>query len=123
MVTEKAQNIFKKISTWCDANKLTINVEKTKCRVIRHTKPPQEPNFRTDDSKLSTIHHYEYPGFLLDDKLSMNDNLDVTWKKINSKLGILFKIRQFFSEKTAIRIYKTMIRPHLNYIDFVVDKS
>ena len=123
IVTEKAQNVFKKMTAWCDANKLTINVEKTKYMVIRHTKPPQEPNFRTDDSKLSTVHHYEYLGFLLDDRLSMNDYLDVMWKETNSKLGILSKIRRFISEKTAVRIYKTMIRPHLDYIDFVVDSG
>ena len=40
MVTEKAQNVFKKMTTWCDANKLTINVEKTKYMVIRHPPPP-----------------------------------------------------------------------------------
>ena len=53
----------------------------------------------------------------------MNDYLDSMWKKTNSKLGILSKIRRFISEKTAIRIYKTMIRPHLDYIDFVVDSG
>ena len=123
MVTEKAQNVLKKMTTWCDANKLTINVEKTKYMVIRHIKPPEEPNFRTDDSILSTVHHYEYLGFLLDDRLSINDYLDVVWKKNPSKLGILSEIRRFISEKTAVRIYKTMIRPHLDYIDFVVDSG
>ena len=73
------------------------------------------------NSKLSTVHHYEYHGFLLDDRLSMNDYLNVMWKKTNSKLGILSKIRRFISEKTAVRIYKTMIQPHLDYIEFVVD--
>ena len=60
---------------------------------------------------------------LLDDKLSMNNYLDNMWKKANSKLGILAKIRRFISEKTAVRIYKTMIRPHLDYIDFVVESG
>ena len=123
MVTVKAQEVFVRMSTWCEANKLTINLEKTKYMVVRHTKPPQEPNFNFNKTKLNTVHHYEYLGFLLDDKLSMNDYLDVMWKKTNSKLGILAKIRRFISEKTAIRIYKTMIRPHLDYIDFVVDSG
>ena len=123
MLTEKAQNVFRKMKNWCDANKLTINVEKTKYMVIRHTKAPQEPNFRSDNSKLSTVNHYEYLGFLLDNKLSMNDYLDAMWKKTNSKLGILSRIRRFITEKTAVRIYKTMIRPHLDYIDFVVDSG
>ena len=28
-----------------------------------------------------------------------------------------------FSEKNALKIYKTMIRPHLDYINFVVDSG
>ena len=123
MVTVKAQKIFNKMTTWCEANKMTINVEKTKYMVIRPTKPPNEPSFNANQTKLSTVHHYEYLGFLLDDKLSMNDYLDVMWKKTNSKLGILSKIRRFISEKTATKIYKSMIRHHLYYIDFVVDSG
>ena len=122
-VTEKAQTVFQKMSVWCEVNKLSINAEKTKYIVIRHTKAPQEPNFLVRGEKISTVHHYEYLGILLDDKLAMNDYLDTMWKKTNSKLGILAKIRRFISEKTAVRIYKTMIRPHLDYIDFVVDSG
>ena len=122
-VTEKAQKVFQKMSVWCEANKLSINAEKTKYMVIRHTKAPQEPNFSVQGGKISTVHQYEYLGILLDDKLAMNDYLDTMWKKTNSKLGILAKIRRFISEKTAVRIYKTMIRPHLDYIDFVVDSG
>ena len=122
-VTLKAQEVFLKMSSWCEANKLTINMEKTKYMVIKHAKPPLEPVFEIKNVKLSTVHHYEYLGFLLDDKLTMNDYLDVMWKKNNSKLGILSKIRRFISEKTAVKIYKTMIRPHLDYIDFVVDSG
>ena len=44
-------------------------------------------------------------------------------KKANTKVGMLSKIRRFISQKTAINIYKCMIRPHLDYIDFVVDSG
>ena len=121
--TEKAQQTFQQMLTWCEANKLTINEEKTKYMVIRHTKAPSEPIFTVHGNKIGTVHQYEYLGFLMDDKLSMNEYLDVMWKKANSKLGILAKIRRFISEKTAVRIYKTMIRPHLDYMDFVVDSG
>ena len=60
---------------------------------------------------------------LLDDKLTMNEYADVMWKKANAKVGILARIRRFISENTAAKIYKTMIRPHLDYIDFVIDSS
>ena len=53
----------------------------------------------------------------------MNDYSDTMWKKKPAKIGILAKIRRFISEKTALRIYKCMIWPHLDYIDFVVDSA
>ena len=57
VVTVKAQKFFQKMSTWCEANKLTINMAKTKYMVVRHTKPPQEPNFKVDKTKLNMVHH------------------------------------------------------------------
>ena len=33
------------------------------------------------------------------------------------------KIRRFITEKTAMKIYKCMIRPHLDYIYFVVESG
>ena len=100
-VTEKAQIAFQSIETWCEANKLTINVDKTKFMIIKHTKPQCEPNFVSNKKKISTVHQYEYLGFCIDDKLMMNDYLDVMWKKNNSKIGILSKIRRFLSEKNG----------------------
>ena len=122
-VNEKAKIAFRCIKSWCEVNKLTINIEKTKCMFIKHNKPQCEPNFTSNDSKINTVHQYEYLGFHLDEHLTMNEHLDVTWKKANAKVGILSKIRRFISEKTAVRIYKTMIRPHLDYVDFVVDSG
>ena len=45
------------------------------------------------------------------------------WKKANAKIGILAKKRRFITEKTAMKIYKCMIRPHLDYIDSVVESG
>ena len=121
-VTAKAEQNLRKMSNWCQANKLSINYGKTKFMTM-HTKIPNEPELNLEQSKISTVHQYEYLGMILDDKLSMNKYLDVIWKKTNSKIGILAKIRRFISKKTAIRIYKSMIRPHLDYIDYVIDSG
>ena len=104
-------------------NKLSINFTKTKYMVIKHTKVPNEPTLIVEKNNINTVNQYEYLGVVLDDKLTMNKYLDAIWKKTNSKLGILAKIRRFISEKTAIRIYKCMIRPHLDYIDFTIDSG
>ena len=122
-VTSKVEDALRKIMSWCEVNKLTINYKKTKYMVVKHTKIPTEPSLTVDGIKISTVQQYEYLGMLLDDKLSMNEYADAMWKKANTKVGILARIRRFISEKTAARIYKTMIRPHMDYIDFVIDSS
>ena len=33
------------------------------------------------------------------------------------------RIRGFISVNTAVRIYKTMIRPHLEYVDFIIESG
>ena len=63
---------------------------------------------------------YEYLGMLLDNKLNLNHHVDNMYKKVNSRLGILSEIRKFIFDVTASRIDKTMIQPHLEYINFVI---
>ena len=65
----------------------------------------------------------EYLGIMLDDKLSMNNHIDHVTKKVQGKLCILRKFRKHISEKTALRIYKTVIMCHLDYGDFVIDSG
>ena len=122
-VTDKAQKALQIVHKWCQANKLNINADKTKYMIVRHMKVHHEPELKIERVKINTVHQYEYLGMTLDDRLSMNDYLDVIWKKANAKIGILSRIRRFISEKSAIRIYKCMIRPHLDYIDFVIDSG
>ena len=122
-VTSKAQKALQSMSNWCHANKLSINLAKTKFMVIKHTKVNAEPDLLLDNCKIGTVQQYEYLGMVLDSKLAMNNYLDVIWNKTNAKIGILAKIRRFISENTAARTYKCMIRPHLDYIDFVIESG
>ena len=122
-VHEKAQKALQSISNWSSTNRLSLNLAKTKYMVIKHNRVNDETELKLNGHKINNVRQYEYHGMVLDDKLAMNNYLDVMWKKTNAKIGILAKIRCFISEKTAIRIYKCMIRPHLDNIDFVIESG
>ena len=74
-----------------------------------------------DVTALYSVTNYEYLGMTLDNKLNMSQHNEGMYKKANIKLGIFCKIRTFITDTMAARIYKTMIRPHLEYIDFVIE--
>ena len=123
LVVEKAQKALDEMVFWCEENRLTINRKKTKFMSIKHTKVTGEAQINIGNYKIGTVSTYEYLSMILDDKLSMNDYLDKMWKTANAKIGIMAKIRRFITEKTAMKIYKCMIRPHLDYKDFMVESG
>ena len=53
----------------------------------------------------------------------MNNHVDSIHKKCITKLGMLYKIRGFISHDTSLLVYKSMIRPYMDYGDFVVDSA
>ena len=119
----KCQLMLDKVITWCDNNKLTVNVKKTKCMFINpwnHT-PNVIPMIK--GKCLEVIKHFEYLGMQIDDKLQMNKHVENMYKKARCKLGILYKIRKFIGYQTSLLLYKVMILPHMEYGDFIVDSA
>ena len=57
-VTVKAQKALTKLTTWCEANKLTINFGKTKYMIVKHVKLV---NLNPLDPKESTSNMQYFP--------------------------------------------------------------
>ena len=115
------QNMLDKLMSWCDLNKLTVNINKTKCMFINPSANSTDDRLSIHGIQLDIVKQFEYLGMHIDDKLSMNKHVDSMIKKTKCKLGILYRIRKFISRDTSLLIYKVMIRPHMEYGDLVVD--
>ena len=117
------QNRLDKICMWCTQNKLTINEVKTKYMIVSNVNVTPIQNISIGIKNLGRVSQYEYLGMIIHEKLSMDAQLETMYKKANKKLGIMSRIRRFITPNTAVKIYKTMIRPHLEYVDFVVESG
>ena len=53
----------------------------------------------------------------------MDKQIACMYTKAKRKLGIMSRIRIFSTDKTACNIYKTMIKPHLEYVDFIIESG
>ena len=106
-------------------SKLTINVKKTRSMRIKPTNV--QVNLNLDlyihEAKLDVVNSFEYLGIHVDNCLVMNNHVNSVYKKCMTKLGMLYKIRSFISCETALLIYKTMIRPYMDYGDFIIDSA
>ena len=117
------QSRMDRISEWCMKNKLTVNEVKTKYMIVNNLKVEPISTISILGQQLSQVSQYEYLGMIIQEKLNLNIQIESMYKKANKKLGILTKIRNFITTNTAVKIYKTMVRPHLEYVDFIVDSG
>ena len=59
----------------------------------------------------------------LDYKLDFVDHFQSVMNKINKTIGLLRKLRQSLPRSALITIYKSFIRPRLDYGDIVYDQA
>ena len=104
------------VHEWLNANKLTLNVDKTKYIVFgtKHmlqNKP--DLNLSMDGKKIERVSVMTYLGLYLDEHLTFSDHIATICKKSSRKLGTLRKARKFLDRKTSLLLYKSLVVPYM----------
>ena len=113
------------LCNWCNLNRLTINVGKTKHMVIQkdNVMNVDIPIIKMDDIELGNVHNYDYLGVIVDDSLAFDEFIENKYNKINVRILQLMRMRQYITTDTALTIYKQMIIPLFDYADFMVESA
>ena len=59
---------------------------------------------------------------VLDSRLDLNEHLEIIFKEL-SKTILLRKLYNLLPRKLLITVYKSFIRPHLDYSDIIYDQA
>ena len=62
-------------------------------------------------------------GMFLDTKLDFEEHLKNIFSKVNKTIGLLRKLHQILPRSPSLTIYKSFIRPHLDYGDIIYDQA
>ena len=66
---------------------------------------------------------HKHLRILLDDKLSYKHHLKFLLKTVKKTIGLLCKFQHILQRQSLITIYKSFIRPHLDYGNIVYDRA
>ena len=112
------KDFLKVLTEYCERNKLTVNVEKTKCMIFNKTGRLIHRDFFVGDNKIENVREYKYLGLLFtpsgEMKLPLDDLRSRAWKaywSLKSKLGSFF--RTHVTE--TLKLFDTLVRPILTY--------
>ena len=60
-------------------------------------------------------------GLTLDEKLNFKYHLKENCVKFNNGIGIIKKLQNRLPRRALLTIYKSFVRPHINYGDIIYD--
>ena len=115
-----------KISNWEYQWKMSFNPDLNKQaeEVIfsRKTKKLNHPPLTFNKSAASQSIYQKLLGVILDASLSFDEHLIRVQSKTNKTIGIPCKLQNTLPRQALITIYKTFVKPHLDYGDILYDQ-
>ena len=110
------------ISKWSDKWLLPLNVGK--CILLRIGRETQKYEYdyyinvkdtTTNATSLQRVDSVKDLGILVDDKLNFKEHTTIKINKAFSMLGIIKRNFKHMESSTLLKLYKTMVRSHLDY--------
>ena len=75
-----------------------------------------------NNAKVVTCSTHKHLGLLLDKRLSFNEHIQSKMNRCYKMIGIIKRLSVNVSRYVLLTIYKSFIRPHLDYGDIICDK-
>lgn len=105
-VCTKLQNDITIFSTWCISNNLKRNINK--CKFLR--------SYFIGHTELEKVHSIRDLGVIFDSKLKFDKHILAITNKAYKMLGFILRINREFKQRECIQLlYKTLLRPHIEY--------
>ncbi len=112
------------VSDYFAANKLQLNLNKTKCMFFHNGYKFRNANelaIQHNGLQVEQVNSFKYLGVYLDPTLSFKDHVEYICKKSKQRTGMLWRMRHFISEPLAFQLYTALIKPVYTYCDYIYD--
>ena len=105
-----------KVSEWLAANKLSLNVKKTKCMVFhRPQRKVTYPEIKINNILIERVSEFNFLGITFNSNLKWHTHINYITKKITGIVGLLWRIKYLYPMTVLRMLYNSLILPHLSY--------
>ena len=85
-----------KVNVWLKLNKLTLNVEKTKCMFFLKKRTPEKISLSIDNKSIDAVSHFNFLGLLIDENLSWKYHITMVTNKLSKISGVLHRLKYIY---------------------------
>ena len=123
--TPDLENIINKdletLNDWATQWNMDFNPAKSELLIISNKKLKPKPRIVLKNSIVKQVTHHKHLDLYFSEDMKWSFHIDQTIKKVNKILGLLRRQSHALNKKQRIDIYKTMIRPMLEYGSAIID--
>ena len=106
---------LKLVTEWFLANKLSLNVKKTKDVVFHKVTmcdslPLQLPFMALNNIEIKREDPVKFLGVIIDENLTWKNHIEVVENKISKNIGVLYRASHLLDFKNLLKIYFSFIR-------------
>lgn len=109
------ENELTKLKSWFDANKLTLNLSKTKFIIFGNRTIPLHKKLMINDIEIEKVKEYKFLGVIIDDKLCWKPHIQYIKTKISKLIAILYKTNYLLNQRSLYTLYCSFIMPYITY--------
>ena len=115
----KLNNDLNKVQSWLQANKLSLNVKKTKYSIIatqyKVAHLDHQPDVRINGHSVDRVRTHRYLGVEIDDTLTWHSQIDHIVKKVSAGLAILRRATALVPQDTLTNMNNALVVPYFDY--------
>ena len=119
-------NDLQSISRWAYKWKMLFNPDPKKpvqeVLFSRKKQIQNHPIISLNNIQVERSSHQKHLGLILDEKLNFKEHVNSAISKVNKGISVLKKLRHNLPRKSLITIYKSFLRPLVDYGDIIYDQ-
>jgi hypothetical protein len=100
---------------WFEANKLTLNINKTAGCHFRPQSAGVLSGIMIENQSINIVKSVRYLGLYVDEKLCWSDHIKVLTNKVNKYVGMLARVRNHLDSKSLKILYTSLVHSSLMY--------
>lgn len=114
---EMVNNELNNVHGWITANKLTLNINKTKYLIHQRNKnvPRNTDPINIGNTIVTEEENTTFLGVVVDRQLTWNSHIQSVSSKISKQCGILYLTRNCFNKNALKQLYYSLVYPFLSY--------
>ena len=117
---------LQKIAEWAHQWKMSFNPDLNKqaqeVMFSRKMTKPSHPQVFFNDIPVSRVSFQKHLGIYLDEKLNFNHHIKEKMTKAMKGIGVFKRLSKILPRHSLLTIYKSFVRPHLDYGNILHDQ-